>query len=167
MEGGHAIVAFVDFGGQMKSKPCELYRHFDADGRLLYVGIAWCTTERLMGHKSGSHWFGQITRIEIERFPTRRGALDAETTAITNENPVFNIQSEVRRGSNCLSDEAKAEKREWARRALAAGVKVRANAALGALKATALAAEQGDFERARWSTAYLGLTQRLSTSSTE
>lgn len=69
------------------AKPCELYRHFDKDGRLLYVGIAISTTMRLSGHRATSHWFDQITRIEIERFPTRVAALAAEMLAIGSEKP--------------------------------------------------------------------------------
>lgn len=147
-----------------KPRPCELYRHLDKEGRLLYVGISYRTIERLVGgHKQASHWFDQVARIEIERFPSREEALKAEGRAIENEKPLFNIATDTKRGNACLSDAVKAEKAVWIKRAEAAGVKVRGNACVSAIQMTALAAEAGDFERAKLSTAYLRLTQRLST----
>jgi hypothetical protein len=147
-----------------KPKPCELYRHFDSEGRLLYVGISWCSLERLMnGHRSTANWFPQITRVEIERFPSRAEAMAAENRAIEAEGPLYNIATETRRGLACLSDEVKAERARLIARAEPAGVKVRSNACLEALKRTVLAAERGDYDDARNSTAYLGLTRRIST----
>lgn len=68
----------------------ELYRHFDAGGELLYVGISLNTTYRLMHHKAVASWFDQIARIEIERFATRDEARDAELVAIRDERPIHN-----------------------------------------------------------------------------
>jgi hypothetical protein len=76
-----------------KPRPCLtcLYRHFDDSGRLLYVGISIGVLQRLSGHKSTSHWFDKITRIEIERFPNREYAEAAELDAIWTENPLYNV----------------------------------------------------------------------------
>lgn len=71
----------------------ELYRHFDENGVLLYLGISISTMTRLRGHKSSSHWFNKIERIQIERFPTREEAERAEFQAIVNEKPLHNIRS--------------------------------------------------------------------------
>lgn len=68
-----------------------LYRHFDKDGALLYVGISLSAVQRLGQHKDHSHWFQQIARVEIEEHPTRAAALLAESKAIRDENPKFNI----------------------------------------------------------------------------
>lgn len=73
------------------SAPTALYRHFSPDGRLLYVGISINALSRLTAHLSGSAWAEQIARVEIERFPSRRAALDAERKAIRAECPKFNI----------------------------------------------------------------------------
>lgn len=67
----------------------NLYRHYDADGVLLYVGISLSAVNRLSQHKS-SPWFDRIARVQIEPFKTRDEALDAETHAIQHERPLFN-----------------------------------------------------------------------------
>lgn len=72
-------------------KPTELYRHFDTQGGLLYVGIALSTHERLKGHRFASAWFKQVVTITIERFPTRAEAESAERAAIKAEKPLHNI----------------------------------------------------------------------------
>jgi hypothetical protein len=66
--------------------PTHLYRHFDADGRLLYVGISKSALKRLSQHK-GRDWFTSISTVKIEAFPTREGAETAEKLAIQTENP--------------------------------------------------------------------------------
>ncbi len=71
--------------------PTKLYRHFDKDGALLYVGISTNVVVRLSQHSKYSHWFDEITNITIESYPTRDDALDAETKAIQTENPKYNI----------------------------------------------------------------------------
>jgi excinuclease UvrABC nuclease subunit len=69
-----------------------LYRHFDASGTLLYVGISLNAFQRLAQHRADSHWFSQITRVEIEWLDSRSLALEAEANAITRELPRFNVQ---------------------------------------------------------------------------
>lgn len=69
----------------------SLYRHFDAAGRLLYVGISLNALSRLSQHKSESSWFFNITRVEIEQHPTRAAAAAAEIEAIRTEDPLHNV----------------------------------------------------------------------------
>jgi len=71
--------------------PTKLYRHFDKDGVLLYVGISTNVVLRLSQHSKYSHWFDEITNVTIETYPSRDDALDAETKAIQTENPKYNI----------------------------------------------------------------------------
>lgn len=68
-----------------------LYRHFSADGRLLYVGISLCAIGRLAQHRQTAHWFGEISRVDVEWLPSRRDALKAEAEAIRKESPMHNI----------------------------------------------------------------------------
>lgn len=70
---------------------CELYRHYDKNGLLIYVGISISTAARLAQHRIHSKWFKEIVLITIERFETRSEAYKAEEIAIKNENPKFNI----------------------------------------------------------------------------
>lgn len=68
-----------------------LYRHFSADGRLLYVGISLNTVQRTAQHRNGAHWFRDIARIDIEWLPERASALASEAVAIATENPLWNL----------------------------------------------------------------------------
>lgn len=71
------------------TEPTALYRHFAADGRLLYVGITRSAAARLAQH-ANSEWDRQIARIEVETLPTRQEAEAAERAAIRAECPAFN-----------------------------------------------------------------------------
>lgn len=70
----------------------NLYRHFNEDGALLYVGISLSAVNRLSAHSRGAPWFSEIVRIEIEKFDTREAAHDAEKKAIAREKPRHNVQ---------------------------------------------------------------------------
>ena len=74
----------------MKSNSQNLYRHFDKDGELLYIGISISALLRLSQHKNESHWFDHIVRVDIERFDSRISVLGAEKEAIKNEKPKYN-----------------------------------------------------------------------------
>lgn len=69
----------------------ELYRAFDFEGRLLYVGISFSAIGRLWQHRNRAEWFSRATQVKIENYPTRDAALAAETNAIKTEKPLFNV----------------------------------------------------------------------------
>lgn len=69
----------------------SLYRHFDSDGKLLYVGIAFRWDHRTKQHAKYSEWYKNISVLKIEHFATREQAIVAEVTAIKTEKPQFNI----------------------------------------------------------------------------
>lgn len=71
-------------------KTC-LYRHFDKDGRLLYVGIARDHQSRLKSHSRYSEWRYSIATVTLEYFSTREDAAKAEIRAIQTERPLHNI----------------------------------------------------------------------------
>ncbi len=68
-----------------------LYRYFDSEGQLLYVGITGDNTKRQSQHRRNSFWFGKIASATFEHFDTRAEADSAETLAIKNEKPLHNI----------------------------------------------------------------------------
>lgn len=70
----------------------HVYRHFDAAGALLYVGVSLSAIQRLAQHADNSHWFAQIARVEIQNFNSREEALAAERRAIADESPKHNIK---------------------------------------------------------------------------
>lgn len=75
----------------MNNRESTLYRHFDADNNLLYVGISLSAYQRFAQHKRHSKWAGQSVRMEMERFEDRKAAMAAEELAIRKEKPKFNI----------------------------------------------------------------------------
>jgi len=66
-----------------------LYRLFDADDRLLYVGIAFNPEARWNEHR-GKAWWPSVVRKSVEWHPTRLVALEAEARAIEAESPRHN-----------------------------------------------------------------------------
>lgn len=68
-----------------------LYRHFDSQKRLLYIGISVRPLVRLDQHRLHSFWFDQIANVGIEKYASRNEALSAERSAIQLERPLFNI----------------------------------------------------------------------------
>jgi len=88
----------------------QLYRHFDAENNLMYVGISLNVFQRLSQHRDHSRWFGNIKRVEIEHFETREKAIIAEKNAIKTENPKFNINS--KKTAKEINDEEKLVERQ-------------------------------------------------------
>jgi hypothetical protein len=70
--------------------PTALYRHFNGDGTLLYVGISLSVVQRLSEH-AASPWFKRISRIDVEWFDSRAQARAAEREAIQDERPIHNV----------------------------------------------------------------------------
>ena len=68
-----------------------LYRHFDKDGALLYVGITNNIKERTRQHMKNSAWAGLINEVRHEEHDSFSSVYAAETAAIISENPPFNI----------------------------------------------------------------------------
>jgi hypothetical protein len=67
-----------------------LYRHFDADGILLYVGISRDPGVRRRTHHRRSAWTEFAARETVEWLPDRETAERAEREAIVAERPLFN-----------------------------------------------------------------------------
>lgn len=74
----------------MSADRTTLYRHFDARGGLLYVGISRNESDRFRQHKRESRWAHEVARVSTEEFPTRKAALVAESFAIVRERPLYN-----------------------------------------------------------------------------
>lgn len=72
-----------------------LYRLFDADGRLLYVGITFDLRNRWADHSQGKSWWEAVVRREVEWHETRYSAEAAEGAAILAERPAYNIAGAV------------------------------------------------------------------------
>ena len=68
-----------------------LYRHYDEQGRLLYVGISKDPENRGRSHARNSVWGDLAVSFTGVWFDTWEEARKAEVTAIRIENPIFNI----------------------------------------------------------------------------
>lgn len=75
--------------------PTALYRHRNAEGTLLYVGISLSPIYRLSQHRDASPWFKEIATVTVEWFDSRELALAAEREAIRSESPIYNIVHRV------------------------------------------------------------------------
>ena len=96
---GHVVVPVehIDLLMAPPPPPGILYRHFDADRTLLYIG---CTDTaklrtRHRAHEARSRWWRFVRHVELEQTADRRAAALAETAAIRAEAPIFNVRSGV------------------------------------------------------------------------
>ncbi len=68
-----------------------LYRMYDSDDELLYVGISCNPGSRIAQHAEFKEWYEDVAIIRIAWLSTRRAALKEEAKAIVNEDPKYNI----------------------------------------------------------------------------
>lgn len=71
-------------------KPSAVYRIYDAEGELLYVGMATRPENRIVRHRA-KPWGDQIDYWTEEWFDNREAAKAAERSAIHHEDPVYNL----------------------------------------------------------------------------
>lgn len=79
------------------SSETAVYRLFDANGRLLYVGIGRNPMGRWAAHAELS-WWSTVHRFTVAWFDSRREAADEERRALRSESPAHNIQGTARHG---------------------------------------------------------------------
>jgi predicted GIY-YIG superfamily endonuclease len=68
-----------------------VYRLYDADDVLLYVGISARPEHRWAQHRAEKAWWGDVATREVTWFSTRGKARAAEVNAIRCESPRHNI----------------------------------------------------------------------------
>lgn len=86
-------------------EPHAVYRHFDAMGRLLYVGCSMSVLLRTQSHKRNP-WFYNIAKITIDWFPSVVAASVAEAAAILDEKPLHNkrgCHADMRKKATCTA----------------------------------------------------------------
>lgn len=72
--------------------PTSVYRYYDEDGVLIYVGITGRGTRRNLEHSDKAAWWPFVARQEVEHYPTRKAALTRERSLIRKYRPPFNTQ---------------------------------------------------------------------------
>lgn len=96
------------------SKPTDVYRLYDVDGNLLYVGVAVNGYARLDAHKRYMHWWPLVARVVMTRYENRRVALAVEAVAIRDENPIHNVTRGYYRADDVVATAAPIELDEYA-----------------------------------------------------
>lgn len=76
-----------------------LYRFYDADDVLLYVGISNNAYQRWQNHSYMKKWWPEVASAKFVSFATREEASVAEVQAIKNEQPKYNVQHNGKRSS--------------------------------------------------------------------
>lgn len=72
--------------------PTSVYRLYNKDGLLLYVGITGRKLERMYQHAMSKPWWGDVVEIHVNHLPTRDLALKREEMLIKGFHPVHNKQ---------------------------------------------------------------------------
>src|SRR5271169_4755187 len=82
-----------DFKGWIGKAMTALYRAFDVNETLLYVGVSANPFSRIRTHKSQSRWWKKAVKITLDHFRTKESARRAESLAIKAESPKYNLRS--------------------------------------------------------------------------
>lgn len=95
-----------------------VYRFYDTDGSLLYVGVAVDPKARWYGHAQDKPWWPDVAVKEIEWFDGRSAAERAEIKAIQDERPRYNIHPTFwpKAAADVDPDEPGIDFVEWVRR---------------------------------------------------
>ena len=69
-----------------------LYRMYDADDQLLYIGISGRGARRFTEHRGAKAWWTNVATIKVEHYAFAGQAEQAETEAIWAEAPLHNVR---------------------------------------------------------------------------
>jgi len=79
------------------NRPTYLYRIYDDEGALLYIGIALNLNSRMNQHRKhwrNGEWYRTAGPIRVELYEDRTSAALAEYRAINKEQPIHNVANE-------------------------------------------------------------------------
>lgn len=74
------------------SERTAVYRIYDGDGMLLYVGIARNFGARWAQHEKAQPWWPRVRHQTVDWYDSRDEALEVEAEAIRVERPEFNVR---------------------------------------------------------------------------
>ena len=84
---------------RLRGLPTDVYRAYDSDGRLLYVGMSVNVFQRLKQHRYEAPWYSQVSSVRVEQYKDWRTARHVEGYAIKHEHPQWNVMSTWHNGS--------------------------------------------------------------------
>jgi hypothetical protein len=94
-----AFGAMASPGVQTKgTEETAVYRLYDADGRLLYVGMGRNPMGRWASHADQHNWWPAVVRYEVAWYSTRQAAAAEERRVLKEEVTVHNIHGTERHG---------------------------------------------------------------------
>jgi predicted GIY-YIG superfamily endonuclease len=99
------VIGEIEFGDD----PTFLYRLYDKEGHLLYVGITFNLRTRMRDHARDQEWWPQVARRTMICYATREEASRAETEAIKTEHPRHNTQQQSNSRTVYLKDRGPGE----------------------------------------------------------
>jgi hypothetical protein len=138
------------------ARPAAVYRLYDADGALLYIGSAYDPAHRSLDHR-GTEWWPRVARRKDEWHPGRSEAYIAETAAIWRERPEANVKSTAAYARECrergardrlkarVAQDASQLREKVAAEARTAGADMYTATAIGMLAERAYKEESGAF----------------------
>lgn len=92
-----------------ESAPTFVYRCYDADGELLYLGIS-SNVGRRMGEHRTKPWHRFCARLEVSEPMSARDALRLEYRLVRRMQPIFNVDAnDHHRGQAYLAEHAPEE----------------------------------------------------------
>jgi hypothetical protein len=69
---------------------CAVYRHIGSHGEILYIGASEQPEARQTAHRTSSHWWAKVARIETRWHGSKEAALSREAWEIFKHKPPFN-----------------------------------------------------------------------------
>jgi len=72
--------------------PTSVYQYFQAQGKLLYVGVTGRGLKRSHEHAKSKVWWPLVCGCVVEHYETRKDALARESYLIAAEKPPYNTQ---------------------------------------------------------------------------
>lgn len=74
------------------TSPTFVYRLYDAESALIYIGCTRDPRTREGAHRKNSWWWPQVEHVRLTIFPSRAYALQREAQAIASERPLWNVR---------------------------------------------------------------------------
>jgi predicted GIY-YIG superfamily endonuclease len=87
----HQRAYYPDYRGAHFDRPHVLYRIFDKNDQLLYIGITSARKMRFQAHARIQPWWWRARTFTQESYSDRDSAARAEWDAIRREVPIYNV----------------------------------------------------------------------------
>lgn len=76
----------------LEERSTYLYKHWNYDGVVIYVGITANPEQRLYNHKRNASWFKEVSQVSFKKFSNRLMARTAERYSIKTDKPAYNLR---------------------------------------------------------------------------